>query len=219
MKLSETWNIVGERGVASEDKLPVHEKKAAQVEPGAPAVVANSSNPPPVAANASESPFDGKTLAGFEGDLHKWLVVDGVICGKNTDKSETLLLTRGVCGNFHLQVGFKFISGNSGIMFRCNEQGKRGYQADIFLPNDIGKLSVGPQFVFRPGAALQKRAYIENDWNTYTIEARGEFVRIWLNDQLLVDRQHKGPASGRIGFDLYGPTEIYFRDLRIKTLP
>jgi len=219
MKIAETWNIVGEKGVASEDKLPVIEKKHAQAEAPtiAPAAAANSSKPAATAAQAGELLFDGKTLTGFEGDLSKWSAVDGAICGKNSDKSQTFLLTRNVYGDFRLQVAFKMISGNSGVIFRGNEDGKRGYQADIF-PTD-GKLLVGPRFIFRPDAALQKKAYHENDWNTYIIEARGEFVRIWVNDQLLVDCQHKGPGPGRIGLELYGPTEIYFRDLRIKTLP
>ncbi len=220
MKIAETWNVVGEKGVASEDKLPVREKKSPQAEAGvaANAVPAiNPANPPAAVAKDMELLFDGKTLAGWEGDLSKWSVVDGAICGKNSDKSQTLLITRNVYGDFRLQVAFKLISGNSGVIFRRNEDGKRGYQADIF-PTD-GKLLVGPRFVFRPDAALQKKAYHENDWNTYIIEARGEFVRIWVNDQLLVDCQHKGPGPGRIGLELYGPTEIYFRDLRIKVLP
>jgi hypothetical protein len=220
-KLAETWNISGEKGVPSEDKIPATEKRAdADARPAV-------ATPNPVAAAATPAPgeslFDGKTLTGWEGDSRYWSVVDGAIRGRSTDKSNNYLFAKGEIQNFRLQAQFKFISGNSGILFRCEPaaagQFPGGYEADIYLPNAVGKLGFDEKVLVRPDAALLKKSYRRADWNSYTIEANGEHIRLWINDQLTVDRQHHGPASGRIALELYGPTEIYFRDLRINRLP
>jgi hypothetical protein len=221
MKLAETWSITGEKGVATEDKLPVGEKR-----PQADARPAIATPNPAAAAivpDAGEALFDGKTLAGWEGDTRYWSVVDGAIRGRSTDKSNNYLFAKGEFQNFRLQAQFKFISGNSGIHFRCEPapagQSQGGYQAAIYPPNAIGRLALDQKVLVRPDAALLKKTYRPADWNSYTIEASGGHIRLWINDQLMVDHEHHGPTSGRIALKLYGPTEVYFRDLRLKPLP
>ena len=97
---------------------------------------------------------------------------------------------------------------------------RAAYEADIFYPNAIGKLSFDEAVVARPDAELQKTAYRQGEWNRYTVEASGDHVRLWVNGTLMTDVTHRGGVrSGKIALQLHGPTEVYFRDLRIRTLP
>ena len=86
--------------------------------------------------------FDGKTLAGWDGDPVYWSVRDGAIFGEV--KPETLLKrnsfltwTGGKVGDFELVVEYRVSGkGNSGVNYRSTETpdlkwSLTGYQADI----------------------------------------------------------------------------------------
>ncbi len=95
--------------------------------------------------------FDGKTLAGWEGDPKYWRVADGVADGVMTGeitpetiiKSNTFIIWRGgTPKDFELKVDYRITSGgNSGINYRsvvvpdkitpANKFAMRGYQCDI----------------------------------------------------------------------------------------
>ncbi len=91
--------------------------------------------------------FDGKTLAGWEGDPKYWRVADGVMTGEITPetviKSNTFIIWRGgTPGDFELKVDYRITpGGNSGINYRsvvvpdkvtpANQFAMRGYQCDI----------------------------------------------------------------------------------------
>jgi type 1 glutamine amidotransferase len=83
--------------------------------------------------------FDGKSLAGWEGDERFWSVQDGAITGQTTAENPTrgntfLLWTAGELDDFELRLSFRIEGGNSGIQYRSEHIGNyvvRGYQADI----------------------------------------------------------------------------------------
>ena len=91
-----------------------------------------------------KSLFDGKTLAGWQGNPKLWRVEDGAITGESTDdaplKHNEFLIWDGEVGDFVLKLKFR-IEGrgvqNSGIQYRSQRHpdvGKYvvgGYQADI----------------------------------------------------------------------------------------
>lgn len=95
--------------------------------------------------------FDGKTLAGWEGDPKYWRVEDGTLVGEVTPatllKSNTFIIWRGGApGDFELKADYRISSaGNSGINYRSvvvpdavtptNKFAMRGYQFDIDGPN------------------------------------------------------------------------------------
>jgi hypothetical protein len=58
-----------------------------------------------------------------------------------------------------------------------------------------------------------------NAWNRYVIEANANHIRLWINDTLMADTVHEGAAEGHIGLQLYGPTDVYFRDQQIRSFP
>src|ERR1044072_6704949 len=91
--------------------------------------------------------FDGKSLAGWEGDPKYWRVEDGSMVGEITPetiiKSNTFIIWRGGAPkDFELKADYRITSGgNSGINYRSvvvpdkvtptNKFAMRGYQADI----------------------------------------------------------------------------------------
>src|SRR5687768_9430625 len=91
--------------------------------------------------------FDGKTLAGWEGDERYWRVEDGSLVGEITPatvlKSNTFVIWRGGRPrDFELKLDYRITpAGNSGINYRSvvvpdpvtpsNKFAMRGYQCDI----------------------------------------------------------------------------------------
>lgn len=91
--------------------------------------------------------FNGKDLAGWEGDPRLWSVREGAITGRTTvqtpAKGNTFLIwTNGMVGDFELRCEFKLVPGdrhgfaNSGIQYRSKVLDPAnwvvgGYQADM----------------------------------------------------------------------------------------
>jgi hypothetical protein len=95
--------------------------------------------------------FNGKDLAGWEGEPGYWSVDDGAITGVTSKQKPldhaTYLFWRGAKpANFDLRADFRFVGsdGNSGINFRSQNLPKwdvKGYQADMETgPNWTGGL-------------------------------------------------------------------------------
>jgi len=98
-------------------------------------------NMPPVEETGFQSIFDGKTLAGWDGDPAFWRVENGALVGQTaTDKQpkqNTFLIWRGGSpADFELKLDFRLTGFNSGIQFRSIELpdikwAMKGYQADM----------------------------------------------------------------------------------------
>jgi hypothetical protein len=89
-----------------------------------------------------EAIFDGRSLAGWEGDPAYWSVADGALVGIVTPETvlerNTFIIWRGgEVADFDLRLEYRITdSGNSGINYRSIEVpdlplAMRGYQADI----------------------------------------------------------------------------------------
>jgi putative heme-binding domain-containing protein len=96
----------------------------------------------PLSAQEGFKPlFDGKTLAGWDGNPELWSVEDGAITGKTKGPDHLaynqFLVWNGVVKNFELRAKVKCSASNSGIQYRSKalpEVGKwvvGGYQCDI----------------------------------------------------------------------------------------
>src|SRR4051812_46408569 len=83
--------------------------------------------------------FDGKTFAGWKGDLKYWRVEDGAITGEtskdNPSKTGTFLVwAGGTVQDFELTCSARITGGNSGIEYRATDPGDfqlYGYQCDF----------------------------------------------------------------------------------------
>lgn len=85
--------------------------------------------------------FDGKSLAGWDGDKQFWRVENGSLVGETTaekqpaDKKNTFLIYRGgEFGDFELRFRYKVQGYNSGVQYRSVDKGGfhvEGLQADF----------------------------------------------------------------------------------------
>ena len=82
--------------------------------------------------------FNGKDLAGWQGDATLWIVEDGVLIGRSPGiKHNDFLATTKEYGDFILRFDIRLIDGkgNSGVQLRSkrvpNSHEVSGYQADV----------------------------------------------------------------------------------------
>ena len=186
---------------------------------------------------APEPLFDGKSLAGWEGDLLWWRVQDGEIRGGSFDRTVTknqFLATEKQYQNFDLRLklrltGTGFV--NSGIQIRSlrvpNNTEMSGYQID-YGPGWYGKIydesrrnkviadSVDPKAVL---AAVK-----EGEWNEYRILAEGRRIRSWINGVPALDYTEADlniATDGKVGIQIHsgGKAVVQVKDIVIDELP
>jgi hypothetical protein len=193
---------------------------------------------PAVAADPKPVPlFDGKTLAGWEGDAKTWAVEGGAITGGSLDavvpRNEFLCTTKSYA-NFELKVAFKLVGerakANAGVQFRTKRVPKHhevsGYQADIgqdywgalYDESRRNKILAGPK-----KETIEKVAKFD-DWNEYVIRAEGPRIRLWLNGTLTVDYTEADETvetGGVIGLQIHGgaKAKVYYKNITIEELP
>jgi hypothetical protein len=190
----------------------------------------------PVVA-APVSLFDGKTLAGWEGDTKKtWRVEEGSIVGGSLEKAvprNEFLCTKKSFGDFELKVKFKLLGdkdkANAGVQFRTKRipmhHEVSGYQADIgqgywgalYDESRRNKVLAGPD------KKVLEKAVKHGDWNEYRIRAEGPRIRLWLNGTLTVDyteKDEKVERTGIIGLQVHGgaKTKVLYKDIMIEEL-
>ncbi|HTG45459.1 MAG TPA: DUF1080 domain-containing protein, partial [Verrucomicrobiae bacterium] len=210
-----------------------------------------------IAANPDgefKSIFNGKDLAGWEGNPKFWSVKDGAITGQTTAENPTshntfLIWRDGKVDDFDLKLKFKIVGGNSGIQYRSKESPDwviGGYQADFeagetysgilyeergrgilaqrgqkTVVRDNGK----PEVTGSVGDSKEIQAAIKKeDWNEYTISARGYHFIHKINGMTTVDvtdedKEHR-VASGLLAFQVHAgpPMMVQFKDVQIKRL-
>ena len=176
--------------------------------------------------------FDGKTLAGWEGDFELWRVHDAMIVGDSGAgiKRNEFLATKKKFGDFELRLEFRLRDGegNSGVQFRSKRvEGSSevsGYQADIgekywgCLYDESRRNKILVQAPLELEKSLEK-----GGWNKYVIRAEGTHITLALNGVKTVDYDERDPAIDRAGIIALqihagGPLRVEFRNLRIREL-
>lgn len=182
---------------------------------------------------------EGNTLNGWtvKGGNAKYRVEDGVIVGTTVKETlNTFLTTDSIYSDFILELDYKVDSTmNSGIQIRSNsfpfyrngvvhgyqieiDPSERAWSAGIYDEQRRGWLST-----LTNNMEAQK-AFKQNDWNHYRIEAIGDTIKTWINDvpaAYLIDDE---TASGFIGLQVHSiggdqkeGTEIMWKNVRIIT--
>jgi putative membrane-bound dehydrogenase-like protein len=167
--------------------------------------------------------FNGRDLTGWTGDASLWSVENSEIVGRTSglDHNE-FLISDMTAEDFRLELEVKLVdnAGNSGIQFRSRPLpgGEvAGYQADIGV-GWWGKLyeEHGRALLWDKSGEAPVRA---GEWNTYVIEARGDRIRTWINEELCVDlADPEGTRRGVFAFQLHsgGATEVRYRNLKLE---
>ncbi|MFA6546136.1 MAG: PVC-type heme-binding CxxCH protein [Limisphaerales bacterium] len=190
------------------------------------------------AAAAPVTIFNGKTLAGWEGETNKvWRVRDGVIVGGSLEGNprNEFLATRKNYRNFHLRLEYKLVGTqgfvNGGVQFRSkrivqppNEMS--GYQADIGAGYSGCLYDESRRRKMLATADTNLVTSIEKTggWNSYEVLATGSQIQIVLNSQRTVsytERETGIDAEGLIALQIHGNcrAEISFRNITIEELP
>ncbi|MBM3876611.1 MAG: DUF1080 domain-containing protein [Verrucomicrobia bacterium] len=197
--------------------------------------------------------FDGKSLEGWEvkGGKAKYEARDGAIVGTTVEGSpNTFLCTRKDYGDFELVLDVKCDKAlNSGIQIRSHTydketvpegaKNKKGRPAGTVFGYqcEIAESERGTSGSFydeaRRGRFLDeqekksdaaKKAFKDNEWNTYRIVAQGARIRSWVNGVACADFRDSLDKSGFIGLQVHsiraglGPFSVQWRNIRLREL-
>jgi hypothetical protein len=179
--------------------------------------------------------FDGKSFAGWEGDLAIFRIQDGAIVGgtlaRKIARNEFLCTTK-TYGDFELRLKFKLLGGegaNAGIQFRTkripNHHEVSGYQADmgtgywgaLYDESRRNKVLKGPE------QEKMKSVIKADDWNDYVIRAEGRRIQLWINGVQTVDYLEEDPkieTTGVTCLQIHGgpPSEVWYKDISLVDL-
>ncbi len=178
--------------------------------------------------------FDGKTFAGWEGDLSKFRIEDEAIVGGNLTNSlkhNYFMATTKRYDHFELRLEVKLTgeNANAGIQLRTEripgETEVIGYQADMGQKywGCLYDESRRKRILQQPDPALLKKILKPNDWNDYRIRCEGKHIQLWLNGTKTVDYVEAAagiPQMGIIALQIHSgkPAEAWYRNIRIKVL-
>src|SRR5438132_875087 len=140
--------------------------------------------------------FDGKTLAGWEGDESIFRVKDGaIVAGSATEKvaHNEFLASKEEFGDFELRLKARLVGKgqNAGVQFRSqripNHFEMIGYQCDMGtmqgrpIWGTLYDESRRRRFLAEPEPQKLAAALKADDWNDLVIRCEGPRVQIWVN--------------------------------------
>jgi putative membrane-bound dehydrogenase-like protein len=199
---------------------------------------ASAAEAPPAASKAVVALFDGRSLAGWEGDPKIWRIQEGVITGGSLTemvKRNEFLATTKEYGNFIVRLKIKLTGTegflNSGFQIRSQrvpgDSEMAGYQCDFGDPTWWGCIydeSRRNKLMAQSDMKTLEPVLKRNDWNDYVIRAEGARITTWINGVLGVDYTEADPAivqSGRMGIQVHGGGKalVQVKDISIEELP
>lgn len=189
--------------------------------------------------------FDGKTLDGWKAseNVDSWKIEDGAIV---TSGPRSHLFYDGEVNNhsfknFELMATVKTIPGaNSGIYIHTEFQQEgwpsKGYECQVNNSNPnarpgsyIEHKLTGSLYAIRN---VWKAPVKDNEWFNYHIIVQGKTIRIYINNELMVDytepdntfrtNDMKGRllSSGTFALQCHDPgSTVYYKDIKVKPLP
>jgi len=178
--------------------------------------------------------FDGKTFAGWEGNLKSFRIEDGAVVGgtlKAKIPRNEFLCTKKNYADFELRLKVKLAGGkgNAGIQFRTrripNHHEVSGYQADMGMQywGCLYDESRRRKVLASPDKAALAKVLKRDGWNEYVIRCAGPRIQLFINGLKTVDtieRDAKIDATGIIGLQIHGgaASEAWYKDITIREL-
>lgn len=202
---------------------------------GVPLVLAGQRTEPPPPPGKPVSLFDGKTLAGWEGNPRVWRVEDGALTGGSlteTVKVNEFLATTRDYTDFVVRFQIKLVGTegfvNSGFQIRSqrvpNSSEMIGFQCDFGDPTWWGAIYdesrrnrvLSPSNMAALGPVIRR-----NDWNDYVIRADGPRMTTWINGVLGTDYREPDPSmplTGKLGIQIHGGAKavVQVRNIAIE---
>jgi 3-keto-disaccharide hydrolase len=182
--------------------------------------------------------FDGKTLAGWEGDEKVFRVENGAIMAGSLQEKvahNEFLASKEEFRDFELRLKARLVGKgeNAGVQFRSqrieNHFEMIGYQCDMgtmqgrSIWGTLYDESRRRKFLAEPDAEKLKAVLKPEEWNDVVIRCEGPRIQIWVNGLQTVDYTEADasvPLRGRLGLQIHGgePAEAAYKDIRIKRL-
>ena len=189
------------------------------------------------AAENWENLFDGKTLNGWiqRNGKAMYTVEDGMIVGTTVlNTPNSFLCTEKNYTDFIMELDFLVEQGmNSGIQIRSHsfkhykDYRVHGYQVEIDTSDRAWSAGIydearrGWLFNLKDKPEAQK-AFRQNQWNHYRIEAIGDRIQTWINGVPAADLKDDMTSTGFIALQVHGSKEadkkIKWRNIRIQDL-
>jgi hypothetical protein len=195
----------------------------------------------PAAGEAGFVPlFDGRSLAGWQGDVAGYQVVDGEI--RSVKGVGGNLLTKREFGDFVLRFDFRLTPGaNNGLGVRAPAKGNAAFEGMELQILDDGHPKYADLKDWQVhgsiyGVVAAKRGCLKpvGEWNSEEVTVRGSQVTVAVNGVTILDtdvapfrdggptrdgQPHPGLArtAGHIGFLGHGD-EVHFKNIRIQEL-
>jgi len=192
---------------------------------------------PPAHDDGWRTLFDDRTLNGWvqRGGRAEYRVEDGAIVGATRpNQANSFLCTTEVFADFELDLEFKVDPRlNSGIQVRSEarlEGGAEvvfGYQIEIDPSDrawtgglyDESRRGWLADLTSNPDA---RAAFVQNEWNHFRIECRGDLIRTWINGVPGVEVRDGMTRSGFIALQVHGvgaradELTVRWRNIRLK---
>ena len=194
--------------------------------------------PPPPPGPRVTSLFDGKTLAGWEGNPKLWRVEDGALTGGSLTETVTandFLASTKDFANFIVRFQIKLTGTegflNSGFQIRSQrvpgDSEMIGYQCDYGEPSWYGGIydeSRRNKLMAASDMTALRPVIRPDGWNEYVIRADGPRVTTWINGVLGVDYIEADPKivqTGKFGIQVHGGGKalVQVKDITIEELP
>ncbi|HEV8000684.1 MAG TPA: SUMF1/EgtB/PvdO family nonheme iron enzyme, partial [Planctomycetaceae bacterium] len=193
----------------------------------------------PVDSSRSNTFFNGKNLAGWEGLKGFWQVEDHALVGRvpeGAKSAHTFLCSKREFSDFEVRFRARLAGGvgNSGFQFRskfrdpktfwlvgpqceiCVQDRNRKYPTGSLVTEPTGEPSLAPV------AADVDRIFKLADFNDFEIRCVGKHVRIKVNGLTTVDADFPSMLDeGFIGWQMHGknpPREVTFKDIEFTNL-
>jgi hypothetical protein len=189
---------------------------------------------------AAVSLFDGKSFAGWEGDLNWFRIEDSAIVAGSLKREiphNQFLCTTKAYGDFELKVEVKLVGegANSGIQFRSRRIPENteviGYQADIggaigdwdIVWGNLYDESRRNKMLVTANSEEILKVIRPDDWNEMTVKCQDKRIQVWLNGYQSVDYFEEDESiekKGVIGIQIHSgaPAEAWFRNIRLTEL-
>ncbi|MBE0536991.1 MAG: DUF1080 domain-containing protein [Phycisphaerae bacterium] len=180
--------------------------------------------------------FDGKTLAGWEGNLNVFRIEEGAIVGgtlKAAIARNEFLCTQNEYGDFELRLKVRLLGdpagANAGIQVRSrrvpNHHEMSGYQADMgqHYWGCLYDESRRNRVLAAADRAQLDKVLLLDRWNDYIIRCEGKRIRLWINDYQTVDYtepEDNIEQTGLIGLQIHGgpPAEAWYKDIYLRPI-
>jgi len=172
-------------------------------------------------ATLYEQDFESGTTDGFADKNGQWSIVNDtgsnhIYCNEISDNWQSFRFGLETWTNYAIQMRVKIlelnVDQNAEVYARVNSE-TSGYRAN--MDRSGARLSYNPPYKDLGGTSFVTEA---NTWSTFRIEAAGNRIKFYINDQLIANAVDDQRLAGMAGFGAAPNTKACVDDIRVWAL-